>query len=218
MKHTDNLYIDIETIPGTDPWIREYVAGKVTPPGNMKKPETIEKWMEENFEDEVEKKMADCSFSGATCHIVAICFAFNEDPVEKFYITGADKEADMLNSAMDKIAGSSFPTIIGHNVTNFDLRVIRQRCLVLGIKPPSTIPWKAKPWDDNPFDTMMQWDAKNMISMDKLAKAFGVEGKGDTDGSQVWDMWKAGQYQEIADYCADDVEMVRRIYKKFNQE
>ena len=76
------------------------------------------------------------------------------------------------------------------------------------------LPFDAKPWDEKIYDTMLKWDAKKSISMDKLARVLGIEGKGDIDGSMVWDMYKRGEYQQIADYCADDVNIVQSIYSR----
>jgi hypothetical protein len=49
--------------------------------------------------------------------------------------------------------------------------------------------------------------------MDKVLKFFGMEGKGEIEGSNVYDHFLAGKYQEIADYCKKDVEDVRRLHK-----
>jgi predicted PolB exonuclease-like 3'-5' exonuclease len=76
------------------------------------------------------------------------------------------------------------------------------------------MPFDAKPWDRNPFDTMVQWDSKNNAKLDKIARALGLEGKGDVDGSDVYQMWKDGKFTEIADYCKSDVAMTREVYKK----
>src|SRR5690606_38682845 len=103
---------------------------------------------------------------------------------------------------------------IGHNITGIDLKIIRHRSMILGIRPPASIPFHSKPWDENPYDTMAQWDARNFVSLDKLAKAFGLAGKGDVDGSKVYDMYLNGQFKEIGEYCADDAELAYKIYQR----
>ena len=42
------LYLDIETIPDQTPGALEAIRASIEPPGNISKPETIAKWMEEN--------------------------------------------------------------------------------------------------------------------------------------------------------------------------
>ena len=71
----------------------------------------------------------------------------------------------------------------------------------------------AKPWDGCIADTMLLWDAKAFASMDKLCKAFGLEGKGDMDGSKVAETWLADP-QKVIDYCKCDVERTRELYKR----
>jgi predicted PolB exonuclease-like 3'-5' exonuclease len=211
----NNVFLDIETIPSEDPWVREYVKEKTTPPGNIKKQESIDAWYAEKHSEAVEDAMSKCSFDGAMNHIVSICYAINDSDIVKLYIESTDKESAMLNKFMAEINKLTTGTVfVGHNITQFDLRVIRQRSMVLGVSRSKNIPWDAKPWEKNPYDTMMQWNGKDFTSQDKIARAFGIEGKGGMDGSQVYDYWKAGRFLEIADYCADDVEMVRKIYKK----
>ena len=50
--------------------------------------------------------------------------------------------------------------------------------------------------------------------MTALAEALGIEGKGDMDGSKVWDAWKAGQCEQVCEYNVDDIRMNREIYNR----
>ena len=114
------------------------------------------------------------------------------------------------------------PTFIGHNIIGFDLRFIHQRSVMLGIKPPSFIPFKAKPWDTTVFDTMTEWaGVGNRVSLAKLCKVFGLDAKGseigeEIDGSKVWDFVQAGRIADVAKYCKGDVDRTRKIYKRLN--
>ena len=73
------------------------------------------------------------------------------------------------------------------------------------------------------YDTMCewnQWSFKGRVSLDRLAKALGLEsskGQG-IDGSRVYDYFCAGCHEEIAAYCMRDVELVRAIYRRMNFE
>lgn len=210
----DNLFLDIETIPSQEEWVYDHIWETTKPPATIKKPESIEAWYKDSLEHAISDKLEKCSFDGAMSHIVAISYAFNDGKIVSKYIEGeVSKEKEMLYNFMEYantlMMGTTF---IGHNISQFDLRMIRQRCLVLGVPLSRIIPWDAKPWDKNPFDTMMQWDGKNFISQDKLAKAFGIECESDMGGSQVYQYWKDGRYQEISEYCAGDVATVRKIY------
>lgn len=216
----DEVHFDIETIPSQESWVREYYTEKTpvpTPPGNIKKQETIDKWMAENtHEDAVDAAVAKAGFSGATNHIVAVSWAINDNEVRGSYIVDVANEHLMLKKFFDEIREIEMPIFCGHNIVGFDLRVLKQRAMVLGVKIPGNFPTDPKAWDKNVYDTMLKWDSdrQNMIKMDLLARALGIEGKGGVDGSMVYPMWKQGRFAEIASYCGDDVRMGREIYRK----
>lgn len=107
------------------------------------------------------------------------------------------------------------PIFIGHNVVNFDIRFIWQRAIVLGIKMPGWFPRDPKPWGHDVFDTMTAFAGqRGTVGLDKLCIALGLEGKGDIDGSMVGDLWAAGEYDRIAEYCKADVERTRAVHRK----
>ena len=214
MKHINELTIDIETIPSIEQWVEEYVKEATKPSSALKKQDSINKWYEEKYAQAVEDNMAKCSFDGAMNHIICIsCAVNNRDPIS-FYITDVADEAANLKEFYEYVSAVSMPTYIGHNIIGFDLRVLKQRSMVLCVRPPPSMPFNAKPWDESPYDTMSQWDQKNMVSLDKIAKAFGIEGKSDIDGSMIWGMFKESKFKEIAEYCEDDVRMAREVYKR----
>lgn len=214
MKHTDTVCLDIETIPSENDWVREFISENTTPPKSIKKQESIDAWYAEKHALEVDSALEKCSFDGAMNHIICISAAVNGNDPVSFFITDTKNEADNIRSFYDFLNTTNFPVFVGHNISGFDIRVLRQRSIVLGIQPPTSVPFSAKPWDMNPFDTMVQWDAKNMTSLDKIAKALGLAGKTEVDGSMVWQMWKDERFKEIAEYCSDDVRLVREVYKK----
>lgn len=209
------IYLDIETIPSQLPWVSEYVSATVKPPGTIKKAESILKWEQESKADAVSEAMDKCSFDGAMNHIICIGVAIDDGDPVAIVANSPDQESYMLQTFYSLIG--SLPivnTFVGHNISGFDMRVIKQRSMVLGVKPCEHIPFDAKPWDRNPYDTMHVWDSKNNTKLDKIARAMGFEGKGDIDGSDVYPLWKAGEYDKIAEYCRSDVSLVRNVYKK----
>lgn len=63
-----------------------------------------------------------------------------------------------------------------------------------------------------------KWSPRKFVSLDRLAKVLGLEsskGQG-ISGSLVYDRFRAGCHQEIADYCLRDVELVRRAYYRMS--
>lgn len=220
------LYLDVETLP--DPKFKEDI--KVSPPGNMSKPETIEQWEKGEGkyagakEAAIEAEFRKFGLDGTKGQIFCIAWAFGDKPVE-VYSTQLVNEKTMLKQFVDNIRKNLYATDgrpeplkwIGHYITNFDLRFIWQRCVINGVKPSVNIPYDAKPWADNVFDTCIEWKGlhgQSSGSLNDLCKAFGLEGKGDLDGSKVYEEYLKGNYQEIVDYCKDDVEKVRQLYKR----
>ena len=218
MKRT--LYIDIETIPGPE-------SGKdaieVSPPANMKKQETIDKWIADKSEAAKEEAYRKQSFDGGYGQVCAVSWAVEDGNVGNLTL-GAhrDNEGFMLAGALNYIGegldGHSNPYVCGHFVSGFDLRFLMRRCVVLGVKMPHWLQTtcNAAAWSDNLRDTMQLWCGnRDTISLDELCTILGIEGKGDVDGSMVYDMWLAGEHESIGEYCNSDVEKVREVNLKF---
>lgn len=240
-----NIYLDIETIPSQSPAVLEMLRADaqaeieaIKAPANYKDEAKIAEYIagkRAEIDAGIEEKWRRTSFDGAFGHVAVIGFAIGDaEPVTHYseqYGTH-DSEAVILSDFFAAIEHASTrlltggtrsaaaPTFIGHNLVDFDLRFIFQRAVMLGIKPPSCIPFDAKPWDKTVFDTMTTWaGARNRVSLDKLCRAFGIDGKGseigeEIDGSQVWDFVKAGRIADVARYCAGDVERARQIHKR----
>ena len=237
-----DFYCDIETIPDQSEGALEEVLEAIEAPAAMKKAETIEAW--HNGEGKyagvklqaAETEWKKTGLSGTRGEIICISFALGDRDVINVGRTTEEAEASLLKDFFaaveyelqaiaddSRIGGGYAPKIskkiskwIGHNITGFDLRFLWQRCVLNNVKPPFEIPYKAKPWDNTVFDTMVEWAGLHGKdkSQDAICKAMGYDGKGDIDGSKVWDYAKAGRYQEIYDYCDDDVEKVRLMHKR----
>lgn len=218
-----NIYLDIETIPTQSDALREEIAASITPPGNISKAETIAAWEAEKKPALVREAIAKTALDGATGHICCIGWADDSGNVQISYADNVEKEAATLASFVGRVermvdigrAFTSTITIIGHNVRNFDIRFLWQRAIVLGVRMPRWFPSDPTPWGNDVFDTMTAFAGpRGMIGMDRLCRALGIEGKGDIDGSMVGDLWAAGKFETIAEYCEADVERVRAIYRR----
>ena len=222
------LYIDIETLPTQNPILIQQFKDSVKAPGNYSKQESIDKWLEENRDSEADKLHRKTSFDGLHGEIFSIAWAIDDEPVQVVYRKGNRTEFDLLHAFFDGITDlkdkygntSLISKWVGHYITGFDLRYIWQRCVVNGVRPTVYIPYDVKPWDDKVFDTKCEWTGTGQYSgagsLDALSKAFGLDGKGDIDGSKVYDYWLAGRFDEIAEYNKDDVVKCRELYKRMN--
>lgn len=215
-----HIFLDIETIPTQCGDVKDYIAKTVTHPGNISKAETIAKWNEESRPAAVEEAINKTGLDGAFGQVVCIGVAFNDDKPEVFVGLNEYYTLDFLNDIFSKIRQPDFytTTIVGHNVSAFDLRFLLQRYMVNGI-PPHVIlkrAGQAKPWEsDKVYDTMIQFaGVGKAISLDKLCLALGLPGKGEITGADVWPMVQAGRLKEVANYCADDVQKTRNVFKR----
>lgn len=216
-----NIYMDLETCPAQNPAVRQEIVDTIEPPGNISKADTIALWHAEKKPGLIEEAWRKTSFDGAHGHICVIGVAIDDEPATAIYFEDwHQNEAaalDSLNSIIDATCAkhpNERPIFIGHNLVEFDLRFLFQRCVVLGVKPSRYIPFSAKPWDDSVYDTMARWGARAGGSLDKITRAIGLSGKGDIDGSMVWDYVRDGRIAEVAEYCKHDVELTRALYKR----
>lgn len=197
-------YMDAETIPDQSQDALQKARDGITAPANYKNEETIEKYKDEKSQEVWEKTALD-GFKGHVC-----CIVRNN---QRYVIRDIKDERDMLATFFDECQEG---TLVGHNIIGFDIPFLTKRALVLGVKLPLEYKWPRalKPWDKSVFDTMTVMGGKDWVSLDNLAKALGIEGKKGS-GSAVNYMWQNGLQNEIADYCADDVRIVREIHQRF---
>jgi predicted PolB exonuclease-like 3'-5' exonuclease len=108
--------------------------------------------------------------------------------------------------------------LVGFNILDYDLLVLKQRSIRHQIKPTCGIPhtrYRASPV----FDIMWEYQSwHRRISLDELAKVMGLQSskQNGVDGSHVYDMFLEGRHQEICDYCLADCDLTRALYYKIN--
>lgn len=214
--------LDLETVPSGREDLRAMVADSVKPPGTLKKPESIAKWIEEERPGAVAEAVQRMGLDGATAEIAVLGYAFgNEDPVT---LHGAS-EREMLDEFFGRVGDYlcrdhyQVPTqqllIVAHHA-EFDVGMMRKRSIVTGVDRPLWFPFQFKPWEQNRvFCTMRAWDQDpgRRISLDKLCRVLGIPSpKNGIDGSKVWEFIQAGKVEEVAAYCRDDVSAARACF------
>ena len=212
------VYFDLETIPSQSPQYFQRVRGKIKPPGNIKKAESIETWMAENADQAAFDEISKSSFDGGRGHICTIAWAKNDGEIKCFHAATLAEEKPLIAAFFNDLDPYHSQTLVGHNIIGFDIGFLRKRAIALGVKlpAPTTFPRDPKPWDKKIQDTMVMWAGSgNRVSMDDLCDILGIPGKGDFNGSMVADAWLNGQHSTIAEYCADDINRTREIHKRF---
>lgn len=227
-----NVFIDIETIPdqtvGAVASIAENLEVKapgLTKPkliealdlGEQGKYKTVDElkelWVAEFAESEKENQATEqwlkTSFDGGKGQLCCVGIARGDDPV--ITLTGSEKQ--MLESINVLLKEYPSVTFVAHN-KKFDLPFLFKRFVINGVEPQFSFDAYAK----KHICTMELWEGfGGRISLDNLAKQLGLGGKYEgMDGSQVWPEFKVGNIDKIAEYCADDVRLLREIYNKIN--
>jgi DNA polymerase elongation subunit (family B) len=212
------IYFDLETIPTQSAAVRLDIGESITPPGSMKKPETIAAWEANEKPQAIKDAIAKTSFDPAFGHICTIGYAIGDVRPFAEHTSTVEGERGVIEAFFNALPSDTYaaPTFVGHYISGFDLRFILCRAVILGIPIPKVIPRDIKPWGNGIFDTMTAWAGnRDTISLDKLCKALGIPGKDGFDGSMVAEAWANGEHDKIAAYCIDDVSKVREIHRRF---
>lgn len=215
MKHA-SCFIDIETIPSgiaVDP-------RSLTPPGNMKKSDTIEQWYQTEAPRIAEEQFRKRALDSMQGEILVVSWAVdNEDPQFLVQESDVDQAEEYLMTQLEFSLQNTVasPIIwIGHNAIDFDMLWLWRRAIRYDL------PWlanniKIDRYRGNIHDTMQIWSggrSNGYCKLDAIASFLGLPGKtDDMDGSQVYDYYLQGRINEIADYCVQDVRLVRDVYK-----
>lgn len=212
------VYLDIETIPTQSDAVMAEISASIKPPGSMKKAETIAAWEENDKPQAIADAIAKTSFDPAYGHICTIGYAIGDGTIHGKHADHVDAESNILADFFAALPGQTHDaiTFVGHYISGFDLRFILCRAVILGVPIPPSIPRDVKPWGKGIFDTMTAWAGpRDTIGQDKLSRALGLDGKEGFDGSMVADAWARGDHETIIQYCANDVETVRNIHRRF---
>lgn len=227
---TIEIYIDIETIPTSRKDVRESVSAGVSAPANYKKAETIAEWMATEGEAKRREAVAKTALDGTWGEVICIGMAINDDPVivldrrsyEEEYLLRSFSE--MLNGKCMLLCKSGElwqpETVwIGHNLIDFDLRFLWQRCKIIGVKLPFELPIGKPQYGRGPriFDTMKEWAGYgNRVSQKNLELAFNIERSDPLlmGGADVFSAYEAGKIEDIKQHCAEDIRCLREIYRR----
>lgn len=230
------LYLDIETIPTQRQDVCDYLEESlrdeltlalesVTAPANYKDAEKIAEYcankraqLQAEFLDKLKQKIESTGLDGSFGQVFCIGWAREDEGPTTCYGMDERKVLEDFAKSLRINPNEAFnTTIVGHNVSAFDLRFLTQRYIVNGIRPPMVIARaaQAKPWEsEKVYDTMVQWSGVGgRVSLDKLCLALSIPSpKGELDGSKVWQWVQDGKHDEIARYCERDVEAARQVH------
>jgi len=200
------LFFDIETIPGPVAPNRSEI-----PLGRLKNKESIENFL--NNPNTIQDHWAREALNSMKGRIVSIAWAVDDEMVN----VATGEEIDIFDTFLQSIKRPDRPvqyTWIGHNSNDFDLPFIFHRSVALNHELRFQLPSK-----DNRMDTMKMWAMyryKQYYSLKGIAEFLGIDVNDDFDGSQVWDLYKSGSIDAIAEHNTSDVNITRQIFKRIN--
>ena len=215
------LCIDIETIPfqslpeGTMP---EFDPESVKM-GNIKdETKRAEKVAEAKaqFEAGLVKQM---SLDPDLCEVIMVAILKEGDYLMESYgpyIT----EYERIYETWSLIAAAyqSRIPLVTYNGMGFDLPILLHAAIRLDVAVSPFMYSALTQKYNNPhhYDLMQwfsSWDRQKWKPLDFYLKLFDIGAK-TSDGSQVYDMWKAGEHDKIREYCEQDVLMTARLFER----
>ena len=145
-------------------------------------------------------------------------FCAVQDPLT-FLAGNASEEQDLLQALAVYLPGGT--QLVGHAIKKFDIPFLAKRWLwhhIRGLKLkalplPLSVAGK-KPWEIIHVDTMelLTFGGYPGVSLRTACYLLGIrDPKANCYGKDVWDMFKAGNLQEIGSYCNKDAVAAARI-------
>lgn len=226
MAHASTLVFDIETIPDIDglyrlglienthtDTVKAYLETRQIAKGNSFLPLHLQK-------------------------IVAISCVFRRthQGKEQLHVKSLglleSNEKDLIQDFF-KLIDKYQPQLVSWNGGGFDLPVLQQRALILGVSAMQY--WdlgdreeansKQYKWNNyinryhfrhlDLMDVLAMYQMRANAGLDDIAKLCGLPGKMGMDGAKVWDAYLDGQLQAIRDYCETDVVNTYLVFQRF---
>lgn len=147
----------------------------------------------------------------------ALCWG-NQGPVRLSCLGAADgfSEAAALREFSQLLVPGT--QIVTWNGNRFDMPVIVARSLKHRVPLRSYFTCRGYRYrftEDGHLDLKDQlsdYAMRDAAGLDVWAKLIGLEGKGDTDGTMVADLWRAGEHERVRRYCLHDVVTTTRLW------
>ena len=204
----NTIFLDIETKPGEEPNLEDF-----EPKANLKDPEKIRADLEEKKDKAWRSSMLDPFTGGIYCIGIAVD---DGQPFSFFH----DDEKHMMELFDEWLSNYSFPRIVSHFGNTFDFQWLFYKGLKYKLKTVVSAFSKGgttKLIDTAPIMDNLAW--KTYVSQDKMSKLLlGRPGKGEIDGSMVFDLIRKGEGHRVIKYCVeDDVPTLRECYYELDK-
>lgn len=209
---TPILTFDIETLPDMREGARERALSRLKPPATYTKPESIQKWIDENAEEAYLKT----ALNGGYGSIHTIAWKLVGDDQVHVASMGAEinkpsGELTILQDFWNFVRSLRVsPIWVGHNIQKFDLPFLFQRSVINGCIPKGLMPHR-----NNIHDTMAMWTQvwNGYISLKELKEILDIPiDPTEIDGKDVWKAIQDGRHEDVIKHCMADVKNTEEIY------
>jgi hypothetical protein len=208
------LVLDIETVPLDDALAAPYPAETRQPPANYKSEDAIGKWRVSDRAAWETNRAKECSLNPRLGRI--LCLGTSEGTI---LAPTVDEEPALLRQAWEWLHAHAGQVVTWNGT--WDLRFILIRSLhhnVIPQVPGSVINQWFRKYSYAPhFDVkaaLMNWEIRAGEGLGEWCRFLSVEGKTEgLSGADVWPLYQAGQLDEIAAYCAQDVQATLNVYR-----
>jgi hypothetical protein len=210
------LIIDIETVPLAASLLAPYPEADRNPPANYKSDDAIAKWRASDRETWTKGWTKECSLNPRLGRVLCVGMPHGVVVAETEM-----REVDALREFWKAVWKSGGDVVTWNG--GWDLRFLVIRSLARGIEP--TVPSETiRSWFRK-YATAPHFDCKAVLTNWEPFKAGeglsewgtflcgGGKCEGMT-GADVFPLYQLGHFQEIADYCAQDVAATLAIYNK----
>ena len=186
-------------------------------------------------EEKKEEAIRKLNLSALTAQVIAIGMINPETNGGKvFYqstgkgsITSEDKALEYVAGTESEILRWFWETIpryeqfVTFNGRGFDCPFLMLRSSILGIKPSRNLmPYRYSSKEHcDLLEQFTFYGVARRYNLDFYCKAFGIptpKDKGFT-GLDLGELFKAGRYKEIAEYCMGDVQATAALYRKWDE-
>lgn len=238
MSRASLIVLDLETHPTRDPYtlaVLENEARMARPAHNTKVAIKAE-WDTQEAEDAraadaVAKSALDTALAELLCVVLAAPGVVDHPAALKAFsaMAPACDETVCLSELSHWLQEHTDHGTVwaGHNIRSFDLQVLLNRWRRHGIRPPDYFPvFRAGRWDGNVYDTMTEFPCKTgFISLSSACRILGLPNAKPLEwngkpmhGGLVKQVYDAGDYTFLVDYCACDVQAELALYNAMTFE
>ena len=214
------LVLDIETVPTEAAMAAPYPKADRSPPSNWKDEEKIAGWYVTDEAKWRSERARECALNPRLGRIVCVGVIPCTGRPVVLPAFDADNERETLANTWSAIEAAD-GQLITFNGLSFDVPFFLCRSLVHGIKPTVSIrtvrDWTRRYFYGPHYDVravLTQWDNRTTGTLHDWASCFGIECSDKTSGADIYALYRAGDFDAIAEHCRADVATTAQLYEK----